>query len=170
MISLARYSAFVILTSAICSVLVAADGMRRSDGQANLNQFTAADCAPDSVYPALNGDSGFFLPSKGSLDECGTLKNNDTAMVDMIGMYWGNSSSNEHYVARQLTFYTDDNCKTVAQWFVNAGSGNGKNIGDETPCFNQSDFGGPYGSVIIHRSANADAVGMTTVGPGKKTS
>ena len=169
MISLARYSAFVILMSAICSVSVVADGMRRSDGQANLNQFTAADCAPGSVYPALDGDSGFFLPSKGSPDQCGTLKINDTAMVDMIGMYWGSTSDN-HYLARQLTFYTDDSCKTVGQWFVNAGSGNGKNIGDETPCFNQSDFGGPYGSVMIHRSADADAVGMTTVGPGKRTS
>ena len=169
MISLSRYSVFVILTSAICSVLVAASGLRRSDGQANLNQFTAADCSPDSVYPTLNGDSGLFLSAKGSKDDCGTLKKDDTAMVDMIGMYWGNSS-NEHFVARQLTFYTDDNCKTVGQWFVDAGSGNGKNIGDDTPCFNQSDYGGPYGSVMIHRSADADVVGMTTVGPGKKTS
>ena len=169
MISLARYSAFVILTSAIWSVLVAASGMRRSDGQANLNQFTAADCAPDSVYPPLNGDSGFFLSDKGKPDQCGTLKKNGTAMVDMVGMYWGNSS-NEHYVARQLTFYTDENCITVAQWFVDAGSGNGKNIGDETPCFNQSDFGGPWGSVMIHRSANADNASMVIVGPGEKTS
>lgn len=169
MISLTRCSALVILASAVYSILVTADGLTRSDGQANLNQFTAANCAQGSVYPPMNGDSGFLLSAKRNPDECQQLKSNDTERVDMIGMYWGNTTDkSNHYVARQLTFYTDDNCKTVGQWFVNAGSGDGK-IGEETPCFNQSDWGGPYGSFMMHRSADADAVGKTTVGPGKST-
>lgn len=166
MLDLPKLLALTLLLSAD-RLLVSAAAEGGVSKHAHLALFSAADCGPTEKAPDTS--ASVAIEATGSKDFCGTLKSYEAGQYDFLGISWGADSSNSNpdngMEAKQVTLYTDTACQHVAKWYVQGGQkGDGSDINDNISCFNTSDYGGPFLSVMMHKHADADNPSKTAVG------
>ena len=166
MLHLPKILALTLLISADrLLVSAAADG--DVSKHAHLAFFSASGCGPAQKAPDTS--ASVAIQKTGAKDFCGTLKSYEAGQYDFMGINWGSGSSNSNpdngMEAKQVTLYTDTACEHVAKWYVQGGQkGDGSDIDGNISCFNTSDYGGPFLSVMMHKDGDADNPSKTAVG------